>query len=396
MIRRALTLYPGRLDWARGPMASIYRLRDGAGALERSVLLFFNPQARVEDRLELSERISVVELPQHVGAAGGALRYVAFARAVARLVRRAFRLVRGERLQAVVALDPHLLGLTAYVVARRLRLPWAIEVVHDYDVSARQAHRLAFKPFLFPAVERAVERFLLRRAPLVLAMYPNLGRWAIRSGARPDRVVTIGVVPDACHFADPPDFRSQLDVLVPEAKGRTLLLYAGRLHPVKFTQDLPAILEAAVHQGVDAHLVLAGDGHQRSELEADLVRRGLAGRATFVGGQPQLALARWYRTADVLVYTHGGITLIEGALSGTPIVAYRHDWHPDLVGQDERGRLVPFRDTAAFGRAIAAIVADPEAARQRAARARDFAGTEFSAERYARVQREVWARLAAT
>lgn len=94
-----------------------------------------------------------------------------------------------------------------------------------------------------------------------------------------------------------------------------------------------------------------------------------------------------------MIYTHGGITLIEGALAVTPLVAYRHDWHPDLVGEDERGLLVPFRDVKAFGHAIAAVVGDPQAARQRAVRACEFARAEFSAERYARTQEKVYQRL---
>ncbi len=392
MIKRVLCFYPGRLELARGAMASIYGLRDGGGVLDHVVLVFFNPLATREDAGRLSERITIVELPQHVGRLGG--RPVAFLRAVARLVRRAFVLARSERVEAVVALDPHLLGLTAWLLGRARRLPWAIEVVQDYDVSARQAHGLAFKPFLFPGVERAVERFLFRRAPLVLAMYPHLAEWAISRGARRERVVTIGTVADDCHYASWPDLRGERARVIPGAEGRTWLLYVGRLHPVKFTHDLPAILDVATRQGVDAHLVILGDGPQREALEHEFARRGLAERVSIPGVQSQDSLARWYRMADVLVYTHGGITLIEGALAGTPIVCYRHDWHADLVGESERGWLVPFRDTEAFGEAIASVVKDPAAGRDRAARARDFARATFSRARYRRIQEQVYRRLA--
>ncbi|MBI3825245.1 MAG: glycosyltransferase [Candidatus Rokubacteria bacterium] len=394
MIRRLLTFSPGRLALAKGPSGAMYRLRDGGGTLERSLLVFFSPLAEAEDRYDLTPTIRIAEFPQHVGSVRGPLRYAAFARAVARFVRGARDLVREERVEAIVALDPHLLGLTAYLLARRFRLPWAIEVVQDYDNSGRQAQRVAFKPFLFPAVERAVERFVLRRAPLVMSYFPHYGDWAIAQGTPAERVVFAGTVVDDCHYREWPEVRVERPALIPDAEKRTWLLYVGRLHPVKFTQDLPGILQSALEAGVDAHLVVIGEGVQRPWLERELVGRGLTGRVTMVPMQSQESLARWYRMADVVIYTHGGSTLVEGALAGTPVVAYRHDWHPDLVGDDERGLLVPFRDTRAFGEAIAAAVADPGAAQARAGRAREFAQRRFSYDGYAERQREILRRLA--
>lgn len=393
-INRLLCLFPGRIDLAKGPMAWAYVLRDGMGALQRTVLLCFNSLAVAEDSYDLSETVRMIEVPQHIGGRSRSFRALSFGRGAWHFTRRSIQLARSERVDAILAVDPHFLGLVAYGLAKVFRKAWMLEIVQNYDVSSRQAYGIAFKPFLFPWVERFVEHFLLSRADLVLCMYPRLATWAVSRGARRGRVVLIGTVAHEDHYREwKPEELDRASVL-PNVAHRTWLLYVGRLHPVKFTQDLPRILKAAVDAGVDAHLVILGDGPQRTALVNEFEREGVAERVSILGTQSQETLARWYRMADVIVYTHGGITLIEGALSGTPLVCYRHDWHEDLIGENERGYLIPFRDTRTFGETIAKVLKTPDEAAVRSRRATEFARHEFSYERYAQVQADVYDRLA--
>src|SRR5207245_2224102 len=106
-INRLLCLYPGRIDLARGPLAWAYALRDGMGVLQRSVLLCFNPQARIEQTYDLSNSVRMVEVPQHIGDYAICPRVVSFARGALRFTRVSIQLVRHERVDAIHAVDPH-------------------------------------------------------------------------------------------------------------------------------------------------------------------------------------------------------------------------------------------------------------------------------------------------
>ena len=377
-----------------GSMEWVYALRDVMGYLRRVILVLFSPTAADERIYEFSKSIQIVELPQHVGSRRLS-RVVSFGLGAWRFIVRSVELTRRERIQAILALDPHFLGLVAYGLSRLFRKPWMIEIVQNYDVSSRQAHRMAFKPFLFPWIERCVERWLLQRADLVLCMYPALARWVVGRGVAPSRVIMIGTVTHECHYRERLSDESDRSSVLPNESGRHWLLYVGRLHPVKFTHDLPKILRATVNAGVDAHLIILGDGPQRDQLIQEFERQRVSERVSVLGTQSQETLAQWYRLVDVIVYTHGGIALVEGALSGTPLVCYRHDWHADLIGEDERGYLVRFRDTRAFGETIAKVILDPGEASVRTVRAQDYARREFSYERYELVQRRVYETLAA-
>ena len=74
--------------------------------------------------------------------------------------------------------------------------------------------------------------------------------------------------------------------------------------------------------------------------------------------------------ASVIAAPLAGLALVEGALSGTPIVAYDYEWHSELIRTDETGILVPHRDTDAMAAAICALLDDSERGEDLGERAR--------------------------
>lgn len=82
-----------------------------------------------------------------------------------------------------------------------------------------------------------------------------------------------------------------------------------------------------------------------------------------LGAVPRADLARWYRSADVLVcspwYEPFGLTALEGMACGVPVVATAVGGLADTVVDGTTGTLVPVRDPAALGRALDDLLADP-------------------------------------
>lgn len=61
------------------------------------------------------------------------------------------------------------------------------------------------------------------------------------------------------------------------------LLYLGRLEPLKRVQDAISALEILVRQGLDASLIIGGDGPLRKELQDQVKAAGLDNRVEFLG-----------------------------------------------------------------------------------------------------------------
>ena len=124
------------------------------------------------------------------------------------------------------------------------------------------------------------------------------------------------------------------------------------------------------------HLVVAGDGPARREVEAALARRVPAGRVTFTGRVEGGALAALYAGSDLFVWPAVGepmgMALLEAQGHGLPVVAARTRGVPDLVSDSETGLLAPEGDAAAFADAVRTLLQAPGRRRRmgRSARAR--------------------------
>lgn len=122
-------------------------------------------------------------------------------------------------------------------------------------------------------------------------------------------------------------------------------LYVAKLVPWKRPQDL---LEAAARvRGL--HVVLAGDGRIRSELEARAAELDLSGRVHFLGFVNQSQLPAVYRAADFLVlpseYEPFGLVVNEAFASGrTAVVSSACGCVGDLVRDGETGHVFPVGD----------------------------------------------------
>ncbi|TQN37867.1 glycosyltransferase involved in cell wall biosynthesis [Blastococcus colisei] len=149
---------------------------------------------------------------------------------------------------------------------------------------------------------------------------------------------------------------------------RKRLLVLGRLVERKGQDDAVRALRAVP----DAELVVVGgppadavdadpEVHRlRSIAEAD----GVADRLVFAGSVARDDVPAWVRSADVVLavpwYEPFGITPLEAMACGRPVVATAVGGLQDSVADGVTGVLVPPRDPAALGEALAALLADDE------------------------------------
>ena len=113
--------------------------------------------------------------------------------------------------------------------------------------------------------------------------------------------------------------------------GRKLLLYAGRLSREKGLETLAGGYLALRRRREDAHLMIAGDGPYREELEALL-----GASATFSGFLRGEELARLFASCDVFVFPSTTDTLgravVEAQASGLPAIVCGAGGHGSTCG----------------------------------------------------------------
>ncbi len=143
--------------------------------------------------------------------------------------------------------------------------------------------------------------------------------------------------------------------------GTPLIGSVARLRPQK-ALDLLIDAHARVLQVVpDVHLVLAGDGECRGELERHARELGVAERAHFLGRRDDVDAILSALDVAVLSSDFEGRPLfaLECMANGTPLVATAVGGLPEMIDDGRTGVLVPPRRADLLAQAISALLMDP-------------------------------------
>ena len=228
---------------------------------------------------------------------------------------------------------------------------------------------------------RAIETILARATDRLVAVSPEVRDELVALGVAPKEkfsVVRLGIElePRVAFDGDTAEVRRRHGI----GSGRFVVGWFGRMTAVKRTDDLLTMLAGLRERGVDALLLLVGDGDDREHLEQRAHDLGLARSCLFLGYQENVA--PWYAVCDAVVLTSASegtpVTIIEALAAGRAVVATRVGGVPDVVDEGETGFLVRPGDTHAFAERLEILARDPE---RRIAMGE--AGRERMLERYA-------------
>lgn len=304
------------------------------------------------------------------------------------------RLIRVQEISVIRVGDPYYLAVVGFVLARLHSIPLVIRVNGNYDLIYQNVGALAY-PRLFRRrwVEKRIERALLSRAELVAGGNQNNLDYALANGARLERATLfrIGTLIDPAHFVDPairPSLREELGLGT-----RPFIVCVGRLEPVKYPQDVLQVLARCHAYEPRLAAVLVGDGSLRGELQTLARQLGLEQDVIFAGPRDQSWIAQVLSTATIIVAPDAGRSLVEGALSGTPIVAYDYEWHSELLSSGHTALLVPYRDVAAMSEAVRRLLGDRRWAAAIGQRARDAVLVAMDPDRLVNHERHEYERV---
>ncbi|HMO56711.1 MAG TPA: glycosyltransferase family 4 protein [Roseiflexaceae bacterium] len=228
-------------------------------------------------------------------------------------------------------------------------------------------------------------RFLLRRcfarAALVRAVSPGARDMAIAYGCPPEKIVVVARnIRDDCFVEDVAAFRIASRRAIEarhQVAGRTLIVAAGRLLPVKGFDDLIRALPALRLHVPDATVLICGPnrddpllGDYAAYLRRLAAEHGVAEHISLVGHVAPEQMAEYLAAADAVAVPSliegGNKILVEGAALGTPFVATSTS---GTIGffDATRDLSVPPRAPAELAAALGTILGDKEAWRARSA-----------------------------
>ncbi|WP_237210164.1 glycosyltransferase family 4 protein [Rothia nasimurium] len=279
-------------------------------------------------------------------------------------------------------------ALVAQALAERWGVPWIYEVrgvLEETWLSKQPEHLRAAaarsERFL---LTRARETQMMKAASQVLTLSETMKKSLIERGVAEGRVT---VVPNSVDSSlleqnlSPREARAQLGL--PEGG-----FWVGSVSSLVPYEGFDTLLRALVHlrdRGLDARLLLAGDGTDRVRLERLAQSLGVADYTVFLGRiAPELtpfahqALDVFVvpRTNDEVCRTVTPLKPIEAMAIGRPVVVSDLPPLADLVcpeGQQPAGRVAQAEDPASFAQALLLLAENPDARARLSAQGRELA-----------------------
>lgn len=237
-------------------------------------------------------------------------------------------------------------------------------------------------------LKRELVRCYVSSCAAGLAVSAGNRRLLLHYGLPAQRIFSSPYAVDAQRFALPPEPRASARRLWRQrlgvAESVPLLLFVGKLIPVKAPELLLHAFAALRRRGVSAHLCFCGDGELHAALLEQRQRLGLGeADVSLPGFVNQAELPELYAAADALVLPSQqetfGIVIPEAMHAGLPVVVSDGvGCAEDLVIPGVTGLRFPVGSADELARCLAELCAGPQAAERRqtlADRAREWAAS---------------------
>lgn len=264
---------------------------------------------------------------------------------------------------------------SAWRLCQRHRIPLIVRpcgILNAYTSSLRQVRERL--------IETLFQRRLLRQATL---MHYTTEQEAADAGpyVRNSSSVVIPLGVTLASYQSLPS-RSEFDSHYPQARGRKVVLYFGRLHRKKRLDLVIGAVASAVREGHDLHLLIAGSDDGMEAACRTMVKQvGLVDRTTFTGLLVKDAKRVAFGGADVFILPsmteNFGIAVVEAAASGIPLLISDQVNIASVFGREDAAIIVaPQLATVTEG--LRQLISHPELAKAMATRARRIVERQFS------------------
>ncbi len=210
-----------------------------------------------------------------------------------------------------------------------------------------------------PWRQRLVLAVLRRWADVYVVLSSEMEKVMLEAGFSRSRIVRMVNGVDTEQFS--PAVNNQVEELRRKFAHKTIVLFTGRLVPIKALDVLLRAFSSALKTLPDLHLLLVGEGEERSRLEAMAAELDIQHNMTFVGQVKDVK--PYLRAANMFVlpsWSEGmSNSLLEAMSTGLPCIATRISSSVDVLEDGAFGILVEPGDVAQLADAVLRLASNP-------------------------------------
>jgi glycosyltransferase involved in cell wall biosynthesis len=244
--------------------------------------------------------------------------------------------------------------------------------------------------FYWPTLRR-MARITARYTDFFLVSGDDVEQTFLQLGVPPSRILRYPYMIDAerYHALEPERRiaeRSRLGI----GENDLVVTLAARLAPEKGLHiAIPGIAKALsdlpIETRAQIHILIAGDGPLRAQVEADIRVHGLENHCQMLGALGPDQVASLLGLSDIFLYTstRGAgrpMAVLEAMAAGCAVIAARQPESLSTVLADNRGMAIPTNDSSAVASALTQLIGDRGRRQQMGRLAREHIQSHYSAE----------------
>ena len=193
----------------------------------------------------------------------------------------------------------------------------------------------------------------------VISISEGIKKVLLSQGVPANKVTCVHSAVDARHYQNPASREDFLNEFALPSDAFCIGVVA-QLIQRKGHRYLLQVLPELIHKNPQLRVLIFGKGPLSDSLEERVNKSGLQHHITFTGFRNDLE--KWLGCLDLIVHPADieglGVSLLQAAAAGVPIIASRAGGMPEIVHHEENGLLIEPGDTTALSRAIQRIIDD--------------------------------------
>lgn len=259
---------------------------------------------------------------------------------IRKAVRTGSHIIKERGITIVSTQDPFETGIVGARLKNRYQIPLQVQIHTDFlsDFFAQSSWLNSYR------VKKARE--ILPRADKIRVVSYAIKNALKKISIPESRITVLPIFVDAQKYSTDPKFNlkekySQFDFII---------LMTCRLEKEKNIDQALDITNQLLATHKNVGLVIVGEGQERSRLEKKVRKLGIEKSVIFESWQNEVL--SYYKTADIFLqtslYEGYGMSLVEAALSGLPIITSNVGIASELINDNQDSYICPVKNTDCF------------------------------------------------
>lgn len=273
-----------------------------------------------------------------------------------RVTKREFGKFLPKIISVISTQDPFETGVAGWLIARKFKLPFQIQIHTDF------LSPYFWKESLLNKIRVITGKFLIKKADCIRVVSERIKNSLLKAKIPPSRPQPkITVLPIFVDIEKIKNTPANFDIHKKYPQFSFIIMLASRLEKEKNINLAIEIIRKLTRVYPKIGMIIVGDGKERGSLKNLVIKYNLQKNIIFEGWQNDLI--SYYKTANVFLstslYEGYGLTIIEALACGCPIVSSDVGIASEMISEGESGFICPVNDKKCFTRRIQEIMEIP-------------------------------------